>query len=103
MMGSKYRTVNRKKIAQERIAELFKKAEEFFTEDPSLSNRCVKRARIIAMRYRVRIPREMRMQYCRRCYSFLVPGVNMRVRIQRGKVIVTCTECGYQRRYQVVE
>ena len=103
MMRSRYRTVNKKKIALERIEELFRQADEFFNEDPALINRCVERARIIAMRHRVKIPRDLRMRYCRRCHSYLVPGVNMRVRIQRGKVIVTCAECGYQRRYLVVE
>ena len=34
--------------------------------------------------------------------AYLVPGVNMRVRVHGGKVVVTCLACGHQRRYRVV-
>lgn len=88
-----------RKIARERIAILFARAREFFDEDPAVSHRCVALARRIAMRQRVRIDRSYRRQFCRFCHAFLVPGRNMRVRIHRGKVIVTCRECGRQMRY----
>ena len=42
------------------------------------------------MRQRVRIDREFRRQFCHHCYAFLVPGRNMRVRVHRGNVVVTC-------------
>ncbi|NYT06648.1 MAG: ribonuclease P [Methanomicrobiales archaeon] len=92
-----------RKIARERIAILFARAREFFDEDPAVSRRCVALARRIAMRQRVRIDRVFRRQFCRHCHAFLVPGRNMRVRIHRGKVIVTCRECGRQMRYPLEE
>jgi ribonuclease P protein subunit RPR2 len=92
-----------KKIARERIAILFARAREFYPEDPAVSHRCVALARRIAMRQRVRIERRFRRQFCRYCYAFLVPGRNMRVRIHRGKVIVTCGECGRQMRFPLEE
>ncbi|HON81912.1 MAG TPA: ribonuclease P [Methanoregulaceae archaeon] len=88
-----------RKITRERIAILFVRAREFFDEYPAASHRCVALARRIAMRQRVRIDREFRRQFCRHCHAFLVVGRNMRVRIHRGKVIVTCRECGRQMRY----
>ncbi|MDD1705991.1 MAG: ribonuclease P [Methanoregulaceae archaeon] len=90
-----------KKIARERIAVLFCRAGEFFQDDPLKSDRCVALARKISMRHRVRIDRFLRKQFCRHCYRFLVPGRNVRVRIARGKVIMTCLSCGRQMRIPV--
>jgi ribonuclease P protein subunit RPR2 len=90
-----------KKIAKERIALLFCRAGEFFPEDPLLSDRCVALARKISMRHRVRIDRHLRRQFCRHCYRFLVPGKTVRVRIARGKVVMTCLSCGRQTRIPV--
>ena len=94
---------NAKKIAHERIALLFERAAEFYPVDPDLSNRCVALARRIAMRQRARIPKALRTRFCRRCSAYLVPGSNARVRVQHGKVIVTCQVCGHQKRYPVVK
>jgi ribonuclease P protein subunit RPR2 len=90
-----------KKIALERIAILFEQAKVAFHESPAQSNRYVELARRIAMRQRVRIDREFRRQYCHHCYAFLVPGKNMRVRVHRGHVSVTCGACRKTTRYRV--
>jgi ribonuclease P protein subunit RPR2 len=91
-----------KKIARERIAILFREASLAFHENPAMSNRYVELARRIAMRQRIRIDRELRRQYCHRCAAFLVPGANMRVRVGRGSVVVTCLLCKKKTRYRVV-
>ena len=88
-----------KKIAQERIEVLFEQARMAFSEHPERSNRYVDIARRIAMRQRIRIDREFRRQFCHHCYSFLVPGRNMRVRVHRGNVVVTCHACNKKTRY----
>lgn len=90
-----------KKIAKERISVLFCRAAEFFPFDPDTSDRCVALARKISMRHRVRIDRPQKRQFCRHCYRFLVPGENVRIRITRGKVVMTCLSCGRQMRIMV--
>jgi ribonuclease P protein subunit RPR2 len=55
------------------------------------------------MRQRIRIDRALRHQYCHHCYSFLVPGRNMRVRVHRGNVVVTCHSCNKKTRYRLVK
>ena len=100
-MKEKSRTPSKKQIAQERIAVLFGQAEKAFAEDPGRSDRYVDLARRIAMRQRVRIPREFRRRFCHHCYTFLVPGANMRVRVHRGVVLVTCRACKRSMRYRV--
>jgi ribonuclease P protein subunit RPR2 len=91
-----------RKIAQERIEVLFFLARQAFHGHPERSNRYVTLARRIAMRQRVRINREFRRQYCHHCYAFLMPGVNMRVRVHRGNVVATCGMCNGRMRYRVV-
>lgn len=89
-------------IARERITALFRQAEGAAGAHPERSNRYVELARKIAMRQRVRIDREHRRRFCRQCSSFLVPGQNMRVRVHRGNVVVTCLVCSKKTRYRVV-
>jgi len=102
-MKQKSKNPATKKIAKERISELFAQARLAFAEHPDRSNRYVELARRIAMRQRVRIDREYRRQYCHHCYAFLVPGRNMRVRVHDGNVVVTCGSCNKKMRYRVVK
>jgi ribonuclease P protein subunit RPR2 len=101
-VAARSRTPDTRRIARERIATLFALAEEFFHGNPEWSDRCVALARRIAMRQRIRIDREFRRRFCRWCGAFLVPGTNMRVRIQHRKVVATCLGCGHQARFRVV-
>lgn len=100
-MKERSKTPQTKKIARERIARLFELARDQFAEHPEFSDRYVAIARKIAMRQRVRIDRELRRQFCRRCSSFLVPGKTSRVRVHDGNVVVTCLICKSRRRYPV--
>jgi len=79
---------------------LFGQAEGFFAENPDWSNQCVALARKIATKQRIRMDREFRRRFCRKCGSFLVPGVNQRIRVQRGRVSATCLVCGTVARYR---
>ena len=57
------------RIAKERIKFLFKLAKEVFRKNPLLSDKYVKMARRIAMRYKVRLPIELKKRFCRNCHS----------------------------------
>jgi ribonuclease P protein subunit RPR2 len=94
----KDKTIQRK-IAARRIAILFQLAQDCAVSGRfSLADRYVELARNISMRYLVPIPVEFKRWYCKQCYGFLLPGVNSRVRISRGKVIYTCLRCQRQTR-----
>ena len=85
------------KIARERIRILFSLADEAFPTDPKRAQRYVDLARRIAMRTRLRLPRDLRRRLCRRCSAFLVPGATSRTRIRQQRephVAVTCLSCG---------
>jgi len=85
-----------KKIALERITRLFGQAEKEFMDHPERSHRYVQLARKIAMRYNIGIPKEYKRRFCKKCYSYLVPGANCKVRTnaRQRAVTVTCGECG---------
>ena len=91
-----------KKIARERIEILFEQAKRAFLDHPERSNRYVELARRIAMRQRIRMDLEFRRRFCHHCYTFLVPGRNMRVRVHRGTVVITCHACNKKTRIRVV-
>ena len=82
-----------REIALERINILFQEADLMFKEDPRLSDRYVEIARKIAMKYKVSIPRELKRRFCKHCYTFLVPGINCRIRNNEGKMVYYCKIC----------
>ena len=101
-MKEKSRNPATKKIARERIEVLFEKAKGAFSAYPERSTRYVDLARRIAMRQRIRIDREFRRRFCHHCYAYLVPGRNMRVRVHRGRVVITCQACNKKTRFRLV-
>ncbi|HKL97660.1 MAG TPA: ribonuclease P protein component 4 [Methanocorpusculum sp.] len=92
-MAKAEKGVSIKKIAQERVDILFERAKEAKNE-PELSARYISLAREMAMKQRVRLARSHRRSFCSSCHAFFVPGKNLRVRIQHGKIIYTCGICG---------
>ena len=82
-----------KEIARERIKTLFQQAEEVFPKNKALAHRYVALARKIAMKVRLRLPKEIKRKFCKHCYKFLQPGINCRIRTRNGKVIISCFEC----------
>jgi ribonuclease P protein subunit RPR2 len=90
-----------RRIAIQRIRRLFRLAMEIIHEDPALAQRYVDMARKVAMTARVRLPKEYGHQVCRHCKSFILPGVNCRVRIKQRRephLVITCLNCGKQTR-----
>ncbi|RLI13583.1 ribonuclease P [Candidatus Bathyarchaeota archaeon] len=84
-------------IALRRIRRLFELALQVVHDEPELADRYVEIARRIAMRARVKLPREYKRLVCKRCKRFIVPGLTCRVRLQPRRephVVITCLRCG---------
>jgi len=81
-----------KKIAKERVSELFDRADKTFQESESLTNRYVSLARKIAMKFNIRLTKYKR-KFCKHCYHYLKSGVNSKTRIHKSKVIIYCENC----------
>lgn len=86
-------------IAEERIERLHELAREATRDGhDERAKRYVRRARRVAERNRLSLPREFLRFSCDRCDAYLLPGRNARVRTQDGHVVITC-ECGEHARY----
>ena len=80
----------------ERLAELAREAARSGSDD--LARRYVRRARRVAERNRLPLPKRLRRFSCDRCDAYLSSGRNARVRTRKGHVVITC-ECGEHARY----
>ena len=99
-MPKKYskKSKNVLRIANERAGFLFKLAKEEFKNDSKLSDKYVKLARRIAMKYKIRLPSELKKRFCKHCHKYLVPSVNCRVRIHKRRIIYYCMGCKHYMR-----
>jgi ribonuclease P protein subunit RPR2 len=92
----------KRKVAKERVERLFTLAERVFPYEPALADRYVEIALAVQQKAKIRLPRKWKRRYCRRCHSFLVPGVNARVRLRDRPyphVVIKCLNCGHIMRY----
>jgi ribonuclease P protein subunit RPR2 len=86
-------------VAEERIERLSALAREAAADgQEARAKRYVRRARRIAERNRLSLPREFTRFTCDACDAVLRPGANARVRTRDGHVVITC-DCGAQARY----
>ena len=92
-----------KNIAEERINELFAFAKKIFennefkfisNEDKqALANRYVELARTISMKCNYPIPKDLKKNFCKHCHTYFRHGINVRVRLNQGKIVKYCLTC----------
>ena len=66
--------------------------------NPELSQRQASIARRISTKYKIRMPYHLRMVFCKKCKSFIAPGINSRIRLGRASVKsirISCNLCGH--------
>ncbi len=86
-------------LALQRIERLFEFADTAARKgQEQRSRRYLELARTIGMRYRVRIPRQLKARICRRCHALLIPGRTARIRLRGDYLSTTCLSCGEQMR-----
>jgi ribonuclease P protein subunit RPR2 len=86
-------------IAAERIDRLGDLAKRAAADgQPDRAREYVARAKRIAERQRLSLPKSITRFVCDDCGGWLRPGRTARVRLQDGHVVVTC-DCGAQSRY----
>jgi len=87
-----------RKIALERMQILINSAISNVKMNPDLSQRQAALARRISTRHKIRMPYELRIVFCKKCKSFIAPGINSRIRLGRASVKsirITCNLCGH--------
>ncbi len=83
--------------AKKKIIEYFKLA-----KDSCRANDYIRKARKLAMKFKIRLTSAQQKKFCKHCYSYLVPGKNLRVRTQGSKVVYYCLECKKYMRFPFV-
>jgi len=86
------------KIAMERMQILIDNAISNARTDPELSQRQASIARRISSKYKIRMPYDLRIVFCKKCKSFIAPGINSRIRLGRTSVKsirISCNLCGH--------
>ncbi|HJL67216.1 MAG TPA: RNase P subunit [Nitrosopumilus sp.] len=87
-----------KKIAMERMQILIDNAITNAKTNPELSQRQAFLARRISTRHKIRMPYHLRMVFCKKCKSFIAPGINSRIRLGRThikSIRISCNLCGH--------
>lgn len=83
-------------IALERMQILINNAISNAKTNPKLSQRQALLARKISMRHKIKMPYDLRIVFCKKCKSFIVPGINSRIRLGRTSVKsirISCNLC----------
>jgi len=92
MRGYKTKPKNQREEALKEIRRLFKEAQNSDNAD-----KLVGKARRLAMKFKIRMPSELRRKFCKYCYSYL--GKNVRVRKTDKALTYTCLKCGKSMRF----
>jgi len=83
-----------KKEAKALIPELLKKAKLTYKKgNKQLSKTYSLKIHYLYMKYKLKLPKTIKRQLCKHCYTVLIPSVNCRVRTKEGKVIYYCLDC----------
>lgn len=95
-----------KNIGVERMEILMKNAISNSRKFPKLSQRQAYLAKKISTRFRIAMPYEMKMNFCKKCKNFIVPGYTSRIRIGRSSlksIRITCSYCDHTYRKVIAQ
>ncbi|MBI3640886.1 MAG: RNase P subunit [Thaumarchaeota archaeon] len=84
-----------KQIALERMQILIKNATSNARTNPKLAQRQASLAKKLSTKYRIRMPYDIRINFCKKCKKFIAPGVNSRIRMGRSSVKSIRITCGF--------
>jgi len=90
--------LSKKQIAMERIQILIKNAISNSRKDHDLAQKQAALAKRIGTKYRIKLPYEIRLNFCKKCKEFIPPGVGSKIRLGRTNVKsirITCHFCGH--------
>ncbi|MFH0831767.1 MAG: hypothetical protein V1886_02785 [archaeon] len=94
-MGKK----NDKNKIESKIKECLQKGAEIYESNASLSRGYIRKARRLAMHFKIKLSRDARKKFCRGCNSFFNSG-NCKIRIKKGFIAKQCLNCGKISRYK---
>ena len=97
---------SKKTIALERMEILMKNSIFNARANPELAKRQAFLAKKISTSYRIPMPFEMKICFCKKCKSFIAPGITSKIRLGRStlkSIRVTCWYCGHTYRKSIAQ
>ena len=97
---------SKKVIALERMEILMKNSMINARSNPELAQRQAFLAKKISTKYRIPMPYEMKICFCKKCKSFIAPGITSKIRLGRStlkSIRVTCMFCGHTYRKAIAQ
>jgi len=89
-------------IAKARIEKLLEMAEDEATKGGlEEAKKLVEQAWRIKLKFQLRLKREQKKLFCRKCRTFFVEGKTSRSRTENGWLKTTCLECGAVQRLRL--
>jgi len=84
-----------REIAKERIQILFDLARKSLETHPNRSRRYIELARKIGLRYNIRLAKEQKKSFCKKCNTMLIAGKTATIRLDSNHGILTikCQNC----------
>ncbi len=100
-MGRREEKRLRRAVARERVALLLGMAKDVWEEDRERARRYAGLAFSIVKRMKVRLTKEQKVAFCRRCFAPWIVGKTVEVRVEsrNKRILYKCRECGYERAF----
>ena len=89
------------KIALERMYRLIELAEDNLKENPERSREYIELLKKVSTKNRVRIPLEIKLQFCKKCNTYWKDGKTVKKRIKNKSLECTCISCGYKKSFRI--
>ena len=89
---------SKKEIALARIEILIKNAISNSRTNNDLAQKQAALAKRIGTKYSLKLPYEIRLNFCKKCKEFIPPGIGSKIRLGRTNVKsirITCQFCGH--------
>jgi|BEDMetMinimDraft_1075159.scaffolds.fasta_scaffold02898_2 ribonuclease P protein subunit RPR2 len=91
------RKKRQKDLARQRIKMLFDLAIKNYKYDREFSSNCIRIAYKIKKKFNIRLPKNLRSLYCKKCYNLLIPPDGVKIRIhgkgKKIKIVKICNVC----------
>ncbi len=89
---------NIRNLILERMFILIDNARSNVRTNPELAQRQAGLAKRLSTKYRIRMPYELKIHFCKKCKKFILPGFTARIRIGGGNeksIRITCLFCNH--------
>jgi len=88
--GTEKKLSSKQKLALERINRLF----ELTEPTDEYAKRYVSLAKRIGEKYTVKVPKELKQKFCKKCFSLNVEHIE-----KKPFLVIKCLECGHEKKF----